>query len=826
MARKFWTFILSVAICLQIAVPANAVQQDGQSQLSAKEKIDSSVYLEEKNADGKRLICIVRDELDYEQIDKKVSEKMALDSAVLSELNSEAVAAEKKDDFFAQRRETIKSEYTSKNDDFMSEYNIAAEDTEYIGEYTSTIILYATDEEIERYAADSSVVSIMPFENTIQQSHMKVASEQVQADSGTGTKGMGYSNSYGTGYKGDGIKIGIIEAEQGRYDPSCPHLSGADIEFLYTTDANGNQIIPVIGEHATLVTSIIVGQKVTVGTVSYEGIVPNATVYQTSISTSCDVLRAINMLAGKGVSVINYSGGVKNGDKTYSTFDAEVDRLVKVLGVSVIISAGNEKVSGDVTSPGKAYNAICVGNASTETTMGIPSPTPYSMASSSSYDEDSFLANKPDVVAPGTNIHYVSSGTTVLYKSGTSFAAPIVAGIVAQLHQASSAVKWNPVATKSLILVGAAPSKVAIADNDTVDSNAYIRERSGAGLVNAVKTMDTALLYQYTAYTFNLSTISIPTTRTRTVSLQEGQKIRIALAFEKVDVSADSSDVLTAAYGNNINLTLADPNGVQVAYSTSSINNTEIIEYSAGTSGTYTITLTFAAKNSSSSQTLNAAMSWRIIDGAVRLALDANGGTCSTTGMYVYPGESYGLLPTPTCSGYTFVGWFPEEFMEGTEVTSDTIVTNTENHTLYAHWGSRFKITNIGANKCLNIYGDNVTVLSNNQNVTLWSDSGTNEQKWLIAGSGTQKYIRSVIDKRYGLNVYRSGSPYNCDVYPIIGNEQDAQIDMVYATNGYKIKLHNYDLYLTAGSSVDGANVYWAADNGSDYQRWSLELLS
>ena len=35
-----------------------------------------------------------------------------------------------------------------------------------------------------------------------------------------------------------------------------------------------------------------------------------------------------------------------------------------------------------------------------------------------------------------------------------------------------------------------------------------------------------------------------------------------------------------------------------------------------------------------------------------------------------------------------------------------------------------YKITNVGANKCLNIYGNNVTSLTNNQNVTLWSDSG------------------------------------------------------------------------------------------------------
>lgn len=51
----------------------------------------------------------------------------------------------------------------------------------------------------------------------------------------------------------------------------------------------------------------------------------------------------------------------------------------------------------------------------------------------------------------------------------------------------------------------------------------------------------------------------------------------------------------------------------------------------------------------------------------------------------VYRGETYGVLPEPTRSGYVFDGWFTSA-SGGTQVTADTQVTKTSAHTLYAHW--------------------------------------------------------------------------------------------------------------------------------------------
>lgn len=48
-------------------------------------------------------------------------------------------------------------------------------------------------------------------------------------------------------------------------------------------------------------------------------------------------------------------------------------------------------------------------------------------------------------------------------------------------------------------------------------------------------------------------------------------------------------------------------------------------------------------------------------------------------------GGTYGTLPTPSKSGYGFVGWFTEP-EGGTEIKSNHTVSITENKTFYAHW--------------------------------------------------------------------------------------------------------------------------------------------
>ncbi len=60
----------------------------------------------------------------------------------------------------------------------------------------------------------------------------------------------------------------------------------------------------------------------------------------------------------------------------------------------------------------------------------------------------------------------------------------------------------------------------------------------------------------------------------------------------------------------------------------------------------------------------------------------------SSTSKSVNYGSTYGTLPTLTRTGYTFGGWFLEPECENA-VTSSTVVTLAENHTIYAKWTSK-----------------------------------------------------------------------------------------------------------------------------------------
>ena len=73
---------------------------------------------------------------------------------------------------------------------------------------------------------------------------------------------------------------------------------------------------------------------------------------------------------------------------------------------------------------------------------------------------------------------------------------------------------------------------------------------------------------------------------------------------------------------------------------------------------------------------------------AYTVTFDVNGGTSLSTSQRtktVTYGAAYGTMPTPTRSGYTFVGWYTSK-TDGTLVTESTVVTTNANHTLYAHW--------------------------------------------------------------------------------------------------------------------------------------------
>ena len=73
------------------------------------------------------------------------------------------------------------------------------------------------------------------------------------------------------------------------------------------------------------------------------------------------------------------------------------------------------------------------------------------------------------------------------------------------------------------------------------------------------------------------------------------------------------------------------------------------------------------------------------VTAAYTLTLDPDGGNVSPASKQVTLGGQYGELPTPTKTGFTFIGWYTEK-TGGTKVGRyDSLVSNAS-HTLYARW--------------------------------------------------------------------------------------------------------------------------------------------
>lgn len=195
------------------------------------------------------------------------------------------------------------------------------------------------------------------------------------------------------------------------------------------------------------------------------------------------------------------------------------------------------------------------------------------------------MPNKPDICAPGTWVRAVKStiGTDNFYDvingdepTGTSFSAPIVTGIVAQMMQEHSAKIGNPIAVKAKIINTANRSIVSTNNNPTQGSSLFF-EKSGAGMVDAVKSM-TGYAYKYM---YNHYSVEPEYITQFTVTIQANQTLRATLVFSNKNIE----NIIQSQHDYyDIDLRIVDAEtGNPIYASTSYRNNVEIIEYKAQT---------------------------------------------------------------------------------------------------------------------------------------------------------------------------------------------------------------------------------------------------
>ena len=141
------------------------------------------------------------------------------------------------------------------------------------------------------------------------------------------------------------------------------------------------------------------------------------------------------------------------------------------------------------------------------------------------------------------------------------------------MMQAKPSLKGNPAAVKAALLLGADASKISATDNPKVGD---LRDKSGAGLVNAIGAVNNAL----SATKLSMTTTSAA--NTSSFYLAAGQKIRAVMTFDKKnDVLITSAETM-----DDFDIYLMNGSSYKVR-KVSSRNNVDIIEYTAAASGYY-----------------------------------------------------------------------------------------------------------------------------------------------------------------------------------------------------------------------------------------------
>ncbi len=151
----------------------------------------------------------------------------------------------------------------------------------------------------------------------------------------------------------------------------------------------------------------------------------------------------------------------------------------------------------------------------------------------------------------------------------------------------------------------------------------------------------------------------------------------------------------------------------------------------------------------------------------VTVTFDPNYNGAETSIKDVTFGGKYTLPETePNRTGYTFAGWYTDA-SAGTQVTTDTDVTNANNHTLYAHWNvDQFTVTasagdggTVSPTTTTDDFGKTVTFTATpaeGKKVSAWKVNGvtqsgqsSNTFEYTITAETTQTVSVEFTDKQY-----------------------------------------------------------------------------
>ncbi|MEU1389178.1 MULTISPECIES: S8 family serine peptidase [unclassified Nonomuraea] len=254
-------------------------------------------------------------------------------------------------------------------------------------------------------------------------------------------KQIGATEAWKQGMTGKGVTVAVLDSG---YDPDHPDLK--DVVAHERNFSDEPDIRDLLG-HGTHVASIVAGADE-----RYRGVAPGASLAIGKVGGRYGPSDSA-MLAGMEwaatevkAKVISMSIGYPDTPEV-DPVEQAVNTLSEQTGALFVIAAGNSGDEAPVESPGSADAALTVGAVDDNDVVA---------AFSSKGPREGDHAIKPDLTAPGVEIMAAQAGGTHVEMSGTSMAAPHVAGaaaIMAQRHP-----DWTGQQLKAALIGSAAPT--------------------------------------------------------------------------------------------------------------------------------------------------------------------------------------------------------------------------------------------------------------------------------------------------------------------------------------------------------------------------------
>ena len=280
------------------------------------------------------------------------------------------------------------------------------------------------------------------------------------------------------------ITVAILD---GVVDTDHPCFNGADLTRLSTLvqhQATAGQM----STHGTHIASLIFGQPNS----EIPGIAPQCRGLLVPVFaddnrklSQLDLARAIEQAAEKGAKVINISGGALTDMGEAEDWLIRAVEMCNERNILIVAAAGNDGCEC-LQVPAALPSVLAVGAVNAR---GHP-------LDFSNWGE---TYQSQGILAPGENILGAKPGGGTVQLSGTSFAAPIVAGVAALLLslQVQRGETPNPHAVREAILKSALPCQYADSENEPkclaglLNISGAIQQLTGETMSESVETQAT-----------------------------------------------------------------------------------------------------------------------------------------------------------------------------------------------------------------------------------------------------------------------------------------------------------------------------------------------